>query len=72
MIWEHIPKKHPKIGTKRERKHFAFLPITISVESKWYTVWLESYVEVQEYRRNIFYQYIDWHFDHYKFIEKGK
>jgi hypothetical protein len=37
----------PKEGDKRTKRKFAFLPIKTTYD---YTVWLETYDSVQEYR----------------------
>ena len=37
----------PKEGNKRTKRKFAFLPIETTYD---YTVWLETYDSVQEYR----------------------
>jgi hypothetical protein len=46
MKWKTV-KKQPKYGDRRTKRKFAFFPIETDYD---YTVWLETYDSVQEYR----------------------
>ena len=53
MRWEIIKKETPKIGDVRFRTRFAWFPTTVlsKITLTDHIIWLEMYLEEQEYRR---------------------
>lgn len=49
MKWK--AKKEPKEGDTRIRRKFAWIPVYTYCETELYTVWLETYLAVEEYKR---------------------
>lgn len=62
MRWEIIDNS-PKMGDVRYKTKFAWLPIVVlsKITNTDHRIWLELYVEEQEYRRSIHGWRLDWY-----------